>query len=161
MSQEGTQSVLMVCLGNICRSPIAAHVFKHLAKEKGVQSQWNCDSAGTGGWHVGEDMDSRSATTLRKHGIEPNHTVRQITKADFNKFDYIFGMDSDNIRDLKRMAPTPMKAELALLSSYDPQGKPKIRDPYYDRDTAGFEECYQIAYRSCNAFLDKFSKPKK
>ena len=159
MSSEGNaQSVLMVCLGNICRSPIAAHVFKHLAKEKGVESQWLCDSAGTGGWHVGEDMDPRSASTLRKHKIEPVHTVRQITKADFKKFDFIFGMDNENIRDLKQKAPSGSKAQIELLSSYDPEGAKIIRDPYYDRDLSGFEDCYQIAYRSCSAFLDKFSK---
>lgn len=150
------KSVLFVCLGNICRSPIAASVFRHLVKLRKVEDGWIIDSAGTGSWHVGETMDSRSARVLTSHGIDTKHTVRQVTKDDFNKFDYIFGMDESNIRDLKAKAPKNSKAKIALLGSYDPQGDTIIQDPYYDNDLSGFERCYEQCYRSGSAFLDTF-----
>lgn len=149
------KSVLFVCLGNICRSPIAEAVFRHLIKEKQIEHKWECDSAAIGGWHVGGTIDERSIKVLLQHGIRTDHIVRQITADDFRKFDYIFGMDKENIKALKQKAPPNSKATIDLLGSYDPEGKLIIHDPYYDADLAGFEECYQISYRACSAFLDK------
>lgn len=154
MSEE--KSVLFICLGNICRSPIAEAVFKHIAKNKGVENKWRVDSAAIGPWHVGNPMDPRAASTLTKHSITPKHTVRQIQTKDFNEFDYIFGMDNENMRALNKKAPAGSKAQVELLAKYDPNGSKIIRDPYYDDDSQGFEECYQICYRACTAFLEKF-----
>ncbi len=154
MSEQ--KSVLFVCLGNICRSPIAAAVFKHVAKEKGQSVKWKCDSAAIGPWHVGGTMDPRAAKVLSQHGVDNTHTVRQISKKDFLNFDYIFGMDNENIRALKDKKPSNANPVIELLGSHDPQGKLIIRDPYYDDGAEGFEECYQIAYRACKAFLEKF-----
>lgn len=148
----------MVCLGNICRSPIAEAVFNHLVRQRSISEKWFCESAATGSWHVGGQMDSRAASTLQKHNIASKHTVRQIRKDDFRKFDFIFGMDKSIISDLKRMAPADTKASIELLGSYDPNGKHIIRDPYYDDNSRGFEECYEISYRACSAFLDKHSQ---
>lgn len=157
MSEQ--KNVLMVCLGNICRSPIAAAVFNHVAKSKGLDNIWKSDSAAVGPWHVGNSMDSRAASTLAKHGLpHKDHVVKQLAKEHYNFFDYIFGMDEQNIKDIKRKAPSNSKAKIELLVSYDPEGASTIRDPYYDDGAEGFEECYQIAFRACSAFLDKHNK---
>lgn len=155
MAEQPKRSVLFICLGNICRSPIAAAVFRHVARQKGVENLWRCDSAAIGSWHVGGTMDQRAAQVLAKHGVDTTHKVRQITKEDFRTFDYIFGMDNENMRELKKRAPPDAKASVQLLGSHDPQGRLIIRDPYYDDDIAGFEECYEISLSSCTAFLEK------
>lgn len=79
---------------------------------------------------------------------------RQIKKEDFNKYDYIFGMDDDNMNALKKMAPADCKANIILLITHDPQGDKTIRDPFYDSNSDGFETCYQQCVRACNGFLD-------
>ncbi|KAG5875414.1 hypothetical protein JTB14_030940 [Gonioctena quinquepunctata] len=149
------QKALFVCLGNICRSPIADAVFQHLVTERGIAAQWTVDSAGIGGWHVGNLPDSRARKILKNHNVEYNGRARQIEPNDFHKFDYIFGMDENNIEDLKERAPAKCKANILLLGDFDPQGDRIIRDPYYDQGTEGFETCYQQCVRSCTAFLDQ------
>ena len=117
--------------GNICRSPIAEAVFLNLIKERGLESKWGVDSAALGGWHAGKSPDRRAMSTLRKHNVPYEHKARQIKKDDFKKFDYIFGMDDENMEELERLAPKDKKAQLLLLGSFDPQGDRIIRDPYY------------------------------
>ncbi|KAH6919500.1 hypothetical protein HPB50_029512 [Hyalomma asiaticum] len=129
-SESPSNSVLFVCLGNICRSPMAEAVFKHIAKERGVLDDWHVDSAGTGDWHVGCKPDKRAAECLRDHGVDMNHSAR-VTTEDFTSFKYIFGMDEDNISALHELAPDDSTAQIELLGKYDPQGKTIIRDPYY------------------------------
>ncbi|XP_063244893.1 low molecular weight phosphotyrosine protein phosphatase 1-like [Bacillus rossius redtenbacheri] len=148
------QSALFICLGNICRSPIAEAVFQNILKERDLQNDWHVDSAALGSWHVGKSPDRRAMNTIKRHGIEYRHKARQIQKDDFNQFDYIFGKDEENMRELKRLAPTGSKAKLILLGSFDPEGDPIIRDPYYDDGDEGFEKCFQQCVRSINAFLD-------
>lgn len=148
------KAALFICLGNICRSPIAEAVFLHLLEVNGKLDEWEVDSAALGSWHVGGRPDRRANKILKNHGIDYSHEVRQITKDDFKNFDFIFGMDESNMRDLNKQKPTGSKAQLILLGSYDTQGERIIRDPYYDDDEAGFEKCYQQCVRSCRAFLD-------
>lgn len=149
------RSVMFVCLGNICRSPMAEAVFKEAAKQKGVDNKWYAESAGTGGWHVGCSPDDRTMTVLRDNNIQFKHSAQQLTTEDFNRFDFIFGMDQSNMNDLNRKKPKGSKAQLLLLGSFDPSGDSIIQDPYYDSDTKGFEKCYQQCMRSCISFLDK------
>lgn len=149
------KKILCICLGNICRSPIAEAVFAKLIKERNLESQWSVDSAALGPWHAGNKPDHRALSTLKKHNVPYDNRARQISKEDFNKFDYIFGMDDDNMSSLERKAPENSKAQLLLLGSFDPEGDRIIRDPYYDDGDAGFEKCYQQCMRSCSAFLDK------
>jgi low molecular weight phosphotyrosine protein phosphatase len=151
---KSKRAVLFVCLGNICRSPIAEAVFLHVLKEKGKLDEWEVDSAALGPWHVGGRPDRRASKILQNHGIDYSHRVRQITKDDFNKFDFIFGMDESNMRTLNEKKPPGSKAHLILLGSYDPQGEHIIRDPYYDDDSDGFEKCYQQCVNSCTAFIE-------
>lgn len=150
------RSVLFVCLGNICRSPIAEAVFKDAVKQYGVADKWYAESAGTGGWHVGCSPDDRAMTVLRKNGIQYNHSAQQLVKEDFDRFDFIFGMDQSNMSDINRKKPKGSKAEILLLGSFDPEGDTIIRDPYYDSDNRGFDKCFQQCMRSCKSFLDKY-----
>lgn len=152
---QSKKSVLFICLGNICRSPIAEAVFAKLVKDAGKQNEWNIDSGAIGDWHVGKGPDRRAISVLTKHSISTSHKARQIKSKDFSEFDYIFGMDEDNMDDLKSMVPTNSKAKIELLGTYDPQGELIIRDPYYDSGEEGFEKCYQQCMRCCAAFLER------
>ncbi|XP_061415733.1 low molecular weight phosphotyrosine protein phosphatase isoform X2 [Lethenteron reissneri] len=147
-------SALFVCLGNICRSPIAEAVFRKMVTEQGVADQWHIDSAGTYGHEAGSPADYRSQACLRKHKLSTNHIAREITKDDFKTFDYIFCMDESNLRDLQRSAKnvSNCKAKIDLLGKFDPQKQLIIKDPYYGGDE-GFEEVYQQCLRCCKAFL--------
>ncbi|CAG2180907.1 unnamed protein product, partial [Oppiella nova] len=141
------RGVLMVCLGNICRSPIAEAVFNHVIAQRGLQSQWFTDSAATAGYHTGSRPDSRALKVLRGHGIDTNHRARQLREEDFHRFDYIFGMDDNNIEDINDMKPRGSKAVVELLGKYDPQKHTIIEDPYYQRGDQGFETNYEQCLR--------------
>ena len=91
-------SVCFVCLGNICRSPMAEAVFRHTVNQRGVAAEWDIDSAGTGAWHVGNAPDRRSAATCSRHGVPCEGQARQINEADFSRFNYILVMDAENSR---------------------------------------------------------------
>lgn len=144
-------NVLFVCLGNICRSPIAEAVFRQEAKKAGLDVY--VDSAGTINYHEGKKPDSRGQKTLNKHGVEWDHRAREITNADFDKFDYIFGKDESNMSDLKGMQPRGSKAKVLLFGDYYSTKGKIIRDPYYDSGDAGFEQCYQECLVCSNGFI--------
>lgn len=92
---------------------------------------------------------------MKNHNLAYHNKARKIKTEDFKKFDYIFGMDDENMDDLNGMKPTDSNAKLLLLGEFDPEGERIIRDPYYDRGSAGFEKAYQQSIRCCEAFLDK------
>ncbi|XP_054716514.1 low molecular weight phosphotyrosine protein phosphatase-like [Uloborus diversus] len=154
---EKKSSALFVCLGNICRSPIAEAVFTHYVKEQNLSEKWIIDSAATADYHTGKSPDRRAIKCMKDHDIPMSHKARPIIAEDFKNFDYIFGMDENNIRDLKRLAPKNSTAKIELLGDYDPEGPCIIRDPYYDDGDEGFEEVYQQCKRCCQAFLNKVS----
>ena len=139
----------MVCLGNICRSPLAEGILRHLATDKGLQ--WEIDSAGTGSWHVGDPPDKRSVAVARRHGIDISGLRgRQFQSADFAAFDRIFVMDLDNYRDVLRKAHTDAdKAKVQLLLD-DQQPVP---DPWYD--DALFEPVYNMIYKACEKIVNQ------
>ncbi|RWS28201.1 low molecular weight phosphotyrosine protein phosphatase-like protein [Leptotrombidium deliense] len=149
------KSVLFVCLGNICRSPIAEAVFKQVIAQRNIAHKWVGDSCAIGTWHVGRGPDSRALTVLKQHGVNYEHTARQICDKDYVEFDYIFGMDDSNMSDIHEMAPKKVTANIALLGSHHPQGPTIIEDPYYDRGIDGFERVYDKCLKSINSFLDK------
>lgn len=146
--------VLFVCLGNICRSPLAEGVFKSLVEEAGVAGDFEIDSAGTGSWHVGERPDARAAMIAREHGVELDSRARQVTEQDLHDFDYVIAMDRDNLRTLERMAASSGgDAEIQLLRAHDPDRESEeVPDPYYG-GVSGFETVYQIVRRSCEGLL--------
>lgn len=129
-------SILFVCLGNICRSPAANGVMLKMTADAGLKI--DIDSAGIGSWHVGQLPDSRMRACGKRHGYDFNHHARQVQKSDFDNFDIIFGMDAQNIADLRRLAPSPEAAKkIRLMADYltDHQGQRSIPDPYYGDDT--------------------------
>lgn len=145
----------MVCLGNICRSPIAEAVFREEVKRRGLTSEWFVDSAGTCGFHVGSGPERRARSTMEKHGIEYSHSARVLETEDFLKFHFIFGMDNENVHDIHTQAPSDHTAVIQMLGDLDPVEKGVIRDPYYDRGSEGFESCYHRCLRCVKAFLDR------
>ncbi|EJD55418.1 phosphotyrosine protein phosphatase [Auricularia subglabra TFB-10046 SS5] len=142
--------VLCVCLGNICRSPLAEAVLAHIAKERGVDVE--VDSCGTAGYHIGEEPDERTVATCKKHGVRVDHLARQIDRSDFKAFDYILASDQSNLTNLERIKPKDGKAVVRLFGSYE-DGK-EIRDPYYG-GIRGFEQCYEQCVRYSHALLDE------
>lgn len=122
--------LLFVCLGNICRSPMAEVVLRHVFAERGLDVE--VDSAGTGGWHVGEPMDPRALATLAEHGYDGSgHRARQFDPAWFAERDLVLAMDRHNLQTLLRMAPPG--ADVRLLRSFDPAAPEgaEVPDPYY------------------------------
>jgi protein-tyrosine phosphatase len=132
-----TPSVLFVCLGNICRSPLAEAAFR--AEAERLKLDVEIDSAGTGGWHAGDPPDPRAQATARRHGIDiSGYRGRQVTAADFRRFTYIVAMDADNLANLRRLAPADATAELSLMLDHAGRPGQSVADPYYGED-AGFE----------------------
>ncbi|XP_043279435.1 low molecular weight phosphotyrosine protein phosphatase-like isoform X2 [Venturia canescens] len=148
--------VLIICLGNICRSPIGEAVFQHLIKKDGLEDKWEVESAALIRYHLGKSPDHRAMSTLREKGItDYSHKARLITEEDFIKFDWILGMDNDNISDLNHMKPADSKAKIELLGKYDSKGEIIIRDPYFDNDSAGYAKAYEQCLRSLTSFLEQ------
>lgn len=147
-------AVLFVCLGNICRSPVAAGVFKHLVKERGLEQSFLIDSCGTGNWHSGETAHSETRRVATKRGVSlASHRARQAKQEDFSRFQLIVAMDRTNLRDLKQMARNS-SARLVTLREYDPEDTdPDVPDPFYGGED-GFETVHDIIHRCCEKLLD-------
>ncbi len=147
--------VLFVCLGNICRSPLAEGIFKKLVEERKLEDKIRVDSAGTSGWHIGDLPDPRTEAIAGEHGISLDHLGRQLLREDLQKFDYIIAMDISNyehIRILYGPEEDP-EGQLFLMRDFDDTGTGKdVPDPYYGGDD-GFEKVYEMLWRSCNNFL--------
>lgn len=137
-------SVAFVCLGNICRSPMAEAVFANEVAKAGLSDQIKVDSFGTSAFHIGENPDRRSAATCRKHDVPVNHKAQQIFPHHFSKFDYILAMDDSNLSNLQHMAPRNSKAKIQLFGEYrqSPKFDQIVDDPYYG-GTDGFEHNFK------------------
>ncbi len=147
--------VLMVCLGNICRSPLAEGIFRKIAKEQGLKAE--VDSAGTSAYHEGERPDSRSQQVAIKYGIDiSNQRARRFTKSDFDSFDKIYVMDRYNYEDVVVLADTPeeeQKVDL-ILNALHPGGNRAVPDPYYDGHD-GFEHVFKLLEDSCEIIVEE------
>lgn len=128
--------VCLVCLGNICRSPMAEQVLRIELHRAGLDDLVQVDSAGTGSWHVGSPMDDRAASTLMIHGYLTDHVARQFDPAWFADRDLFLVMDSDNLAELLRQAPEGDRERIGLFMSFAADGGPhtEVPDPYYGGD---------------------------
>jgi protein-tyrosine phosphatase len=146
--------VLFVCLGNICRSPLAEAVFRHKVREREVEHLFDIDSAGTSGYHDGAAPDLRSTETARRRGVELTGQSRKLTAADLRRFDYVVAMDAENLREIRALeAAAGGTAHIHRLREWDPEGGADVPDPYYG-GPSGFEDVHDIVDRSCGALLD-------
>ncbi len=153
--------LLFVCLGNICRSPAAEGVFLHQLKIQGLENQFLVDSAGTGGWHVGNRADARMRAAAKQRGIDLPSRARQISMEDLKSFDLILTMDDDNLRNVQALAKEAGVRASALIKpmlSYASQTTiTEVPDPYYGGD-AGFEQVLDLLEDACQGLLSELSK---
>lgn len=149
--------VLFVCLGNICRSPMAEAVFRHLVKQEGLDHVISVDSAGTGNWHIGKPPHHGTQRILTEKQIDfTGLKARQISKEDFHTFDYIIGMDSDNIAHLRRLVGDSSHAVIARFMDFVPNRRvDDVPDPYF---TGNFEEVYELVEEGCKHILERIKR---
>jgi protein-tyrosine phosphatase len=147
-------SVLMVCMGNICRSPTAEGVFRHLVREAGLQEHIEVDSAGTHDYHVGAPPDERSAHHAGLRGYDLSQLrARQVNARDFQRFDLICAMDRENLRLLEEDCPPEQLHKLRRLMEFAPAGLPEVvADPYYG-GAGGFESVLDEVEQACQGLL--------
>lgn len=143
--------VLFVCMGNICRSPMAEQVFRHLVAQARLSDQFEIDSAGTLDYHVGARPHSGTQRVLRANGVDVGtHTARQVLPYDLNYYDYVLAMDGDNLADLRSFPQG--KAKVGRLLDFAPdQPIRNVPDPYY---MGNFEAVYDLITRACRGLLD-------
>lgn len=148
--------ILMVCLGNICRSPLAEGIMKSKIQKKGLD--WEVDSAGTGHWHIGQLPDKRSIAIAKKYNIDiTDQRGKQLRSKDLDTFDRIFAMDTANYRDILRLATTDTQREKVdlIMNLLNTGSNQDVPDPYYDDN--GFEEVFRMLEAACDAFVEKMA----
>jgi len=151
----GKTRILFVCLGNIVRSPLAENMFRHLARQAGVEDKYELDSAGTSSYHVGEPPDERMQRVAAANGLQMSGRSRQVVTGDLDRFDLLIAMDQSNLGHLRDMAGAPgQSAKMHMLREWDPQAAPTdgVPDPWYGA-MDGFEHTYEIVERSCLGLL--------
>lgn len=152
-----TPSVLFVCLGNICRSPLAEAALR--AEARRLRLDLVIDSAGTGNWHVGEPPDPRAQVVARKNGVDASALrARQVTRGDFTRFTHIVAMDSENLANLRKLAPENATAELSLLLDHVPgrEGQ-SVADPWFG-DDAGFDVTWVEVTAAARTLAARFAR---
>lgn len=150
--------VLMVCLGNICRSPTAQGVFEHYVAEAGLSDSIWVDSAGTSAWHLGEAPDPRSQQAALKRGYDLSQQQgRQVTVDDFDEFDYILAMDEENLRNLQALCPSHFSGHLGLFLEFGQSNYQEVPDPYHG-GAAGFELVVDLIEEASQGLLAQIQK---
>jgi protein-tyrosine phosphatase len=155
MSDRPPASILFVCLGNICRSPLAEGVFRSLIQARGMGDQVLVDSAGTGGWHQGSAPDPRSIAIAARYGTDiAGQKARKIRPDDFERFDLILGMDRSNTDDLKALAPAHAKDRVHLFLEFAYGKAGDVPDPYYGGPD-GFADVYRMVRDASGVLADR------
>ncbi len=148
--------IVFVCLGNICRSPTAEGVMQHLIEQAGLADHIELDSAGTGAYHVGEQADARSRATARNRGLRLTSISRQVTRGDFDRFDYVVAMDQSNYDDLMSLASDDaQRSKVHMFRAFDPASADDdgVPDPYYG-GPRGFDDVFDICDAAAKGMLD-------
>lgn len=158
------KKVLFVCLGNICRSPIAEALFKKKVAERGLSQSFHIDSAGTANYHIGKMADERSRRNAKENNLEIDHRARQVLADDLENFDHIIAMDRSNYNNILRLSTSSKhRSKVVLMRSFadgpfDPASEAAdVPDPYYGGEE-GFQEVYNILDECCDRFLDTLVK---
>lgn len=155
MNAKKSTSILFVCLGNICRSPLAEGVFRAVAEASGRSAAFSVDSAGTGAWHVGDPPDPRSVSVARSFGIDiSGQRARQVAMEDFDRFDLILGMDRQNVEELVGRAPSAAAGKVHLYLDYALATARDVPDPYHGEES-GFESVYRMIREASDGLLSK------
>jgi protein-tyrosine phosphatase len=152
-SNDGMIRILMVCLGNICRSPTAHGVFQQRILESNLQGRVLVDSAGTGNWHIGSPPDPRAAEAAGARGYHLDNLVaRQVTPQDYFEFDYLLAMDRDNLVSLQSACPPASSCRIELFLDYSPRDESEVPDPYYSGEE-GFELVLDMVEEAAGGLL--------
>lgn len=152
--------LLFVCLGNICRSPSGENVMRHLVEEEGVADQFEIDSAGTAGWHIGKKPDSRMTAAAKARGIEMKGRAQQAQPNHFSEFDWIFAMDDSNYEDLLEVrdrCPNPTAKLVRFCEFCEEHDEREVPDPYYG-GPEGFEKVLDLLEDGCATFLRRWKE---
>ncbi|MBN2652277.1 MAG: low molecular weight phosphotyrosine protein phosphatase [Spirochaetales bacterium] len=152
--------VMFVCLGNICRSPLAHAIFQRDVDVAGLSDVIHVESSGTGSWHIGHLPDARMRKEAASHGVEMDHRARQFEASDLSEYDLIFAMDRDNKANILYLDRNGENAhKVALFRDYDPQAElgAEVPDPYYG-GARGFAQVYEIVERTSAQLLDHIRK---
>ncbi len=154
MVDKRTISVLFVCMGNICRSPTAEGVFRHVVEAAGLSERILVDSAGTHAYHIGEPADRRARAAAERRGISlEGITARRVESSDFEQFDYVLAMDHDNLGLLSHQADDEFKERIGLFLQYAAGGEEEVPDPYYG-GSAGFERVLDLVEEASRGLLE-------
>jgi len=156
---EKTQiSVLFVCMGNICRSPLAEGIFRHGLAAAQLAELVEVDSAGTGNWHQGDAPDPRSVETASRHGIDiSGQRARQLVPEDFDRFDLIFAMDRSNEATMRARAPSSRHDKIFLFLDDTLGSRADVPDPYHG-GVSGFEDVYQLLREGCTELVSRLGR---
>lgn len=160
VQEKGDLAVLFVCLGNICRSPLAQGIFTAVMRERQGTYTLLIDSAGTGAWHAGSAPDPRSIDIARRHGIDiSSQRARRIEEDDFDRFDLILGMDRSNVETLRSVAPRGAAGRIHLFCDVATGSGTDIPDPYYG-GAEGFDAVYRMIRDAAASLADRLADPR-
>ena len=159
ITKENPYKICFVCLGNICRSPTAEGIFQHLVNQRGLQSYFYIDSAGTSAYHIGEPANSKSQWVANQQGVKLHSKARRFEPADLEEFDLILAMDSENYSNIIRLDKNGSYAEkIKMMRDFEPKPDSRdVPDPYYG-GMDGFQNVFDVIMRSCEGLLDELEK---